>query len=289
MTLAHNRLQRRNVGANGHWYLLDGQYAPGVTTVLGTGLGLKFDIPSGWASRICADWVIGHRPLLADPTWTDTDLHSMIRSAPRNLTYDAQVRGTTVHQYGEHLHNYGEVELADEHAHLAPYVEQYAGFLDRWEIDPIASETPLALTDMRVAGTADLIARSTKAVELINQWRTQDGLEPLPDDAPGVLDIKTGGAIRDKDKLQIVAYGDADLCHIDGVEQPKPVTYWHALIHVQADYADLHLIRPSYEDRLRSLFATAVQQWHALDEKRGWISHATDNVDRPLLAIDNAA
>ena len=284
-----NRLQRRNVGKDGHWYLLDGQYAPGVTTVLGIGLGLKFDIPSGWAARVCADWVIARRHLLADDTWTDTDLHSMIRSAPRNITHDAQVRGTTVHKYGEMLHTNGEVELADEHAHLAPYVEQYAAFLDRWEIDPIASEIPLAITSQRVAGTADLVARSTPAVELINQWLTTTGQDPIPDNAPGVLDIKTGGAIRDKDKLQIVAYGTADLCQIDGTEQPMPATYWHGLIHVQPEYAELHLIRPSYVAQLSDLFTTACQQWQALDEKRGWISHATDNVDRPLLVTEDAA
>ena len=37
------------------------------------------------------------------------------------------------------------------------------------------------------------------------------------------------------------------------------------------------------------LFNHALAEWHALDDKRGWISHATDNVDRPLLAIETAA
>ena len=154
MTRPRNRLQRRNVGKDGHYYLLDGEYVPGVTTALGIGLGLKFDIPSGWAARICADWVIERRHLLADPTWTNTELHGMIRSAPRNTTSDAAAKGKIIHAYGEQLTTTGEVELADEHAHLAPHVEQYAMFLDRWQIETIASEVPLANTTLRYAGTA---------------------------------------------------------------------------------------------------------------------------------------
>ncbi len=289
MTRPRNRLQRRNVGKDGHYYLLDGEYVPGVTTALGIGLGLKFDIPSGWAARICADWVIERRHLLADPTWTNTELHGMIRNAPRNTTSDAAAKGKTIHAYGEQLTATGEVELADEHAHLAPHVEQYAMFLDRWQIDTIASEVPLANTTLRYAGTADLIARSQPVVELYNQWLDSIGQPPLPLDAPGKLDIKSGNAIRDKDKCQIVAYSRADLCHIDGVEQPTPTTYWHGLIHVREEFAELHLIRPSYVDRLWDLFQHALAEWHALDEKRGWISNATDNVDQLLLATQDAA
>lgn len=283
------RLQRRNVGKDGHYYLLDGEYVPGVTTALGIGLGLKFDIPSGWAARICADLIIARRDLLADPRWTDTELHNIIRNAPRNTTSDAATKGKIIHAYGEQLTANGTVELEDEHAHLAGHVEQYAHFLDRWEIDTIASEVPLANTTLRYAGTADLIARSRPAVELYNQWLDSIDQPPIPDDAPGKLDIKSGNAIRDKDKCQIVAYSHADLCQINGVEQPTPTTYWHGLIHVQAEYAELHLIRPSYVDRLWDLFQHALAEWHALDEKRGWISNATDNVDRPLLATQDAA
>lgn len=288
MTRPPNRLQRRNAGDN-HWYLLDGEYAPGVTTALGLGLGIKFDIPSGWAARICADWVIARRHLLADDAWTDTELHGMIRSAPRNTTSDAAAKGKTIHAYGEQLNTTGEVELADEHAHLADHVDQYATFLDRWDIQTVASEVPLANTTLRYAGTADLIARSEPVVKLYNEWLTKGGLDPLPLDAPGTLDIKSGNAIRDKDKCQIVAYSKADIAHINGVEQAMPTTYWHGLIHVQAEYAELHLIRPSYVDQLWDLFQHALAEWHALDEKRGWISNATDNVDRPLIATEAAA
>lgn len=283
-----NRLQRINNGDN-HWYKIDGEYATGVTTALGLGLGLKFDIPSGWAARICADYVLARRHLLTDPVWTDTELHNMIRNAPRNTRDDAAVKGKIIHAYGEQLHDTGTVELEPEHAHLAAQVEQYANFLDRWEIDTIASEVPLANTTLRYAGTGDLIARSEPIVTLINQWRTHANLEPLPLDAPGIIDLKSGRDIRDKDKCQVVAYSHADLCHIDGVEQPTPTTYWHGLVHVQADYAELHLVRPSYVDRLWDLFQHALAEWHALDEKRGWISNATDNVDRPLLATQDAA
>lgn len=286
--MTRNRLQRINSGDN-HWYKLDGTYVPGVTTALGLGLGLKFDIPSGWAAKVCANFVIERRHLLADPVWTDTELHNMIRSAPRNTRDDAAVKGKIIHAYGEQLHNTGEVELADEHAHIAAQVEQYAGFLDRWQIDTVASEVPLANTTRGYAGTGDLIARSEPIVTLVNEWRAHAELDPLPLDAPGIIDLKSGKDIRDKDKCQVIAYGKADLCHIDNVEQPMPDVWWHGLVHVQAEFADLHLIRPSYEQQLWDLFNHALAEWHALDDKRGWISHATDNVDRPLLAIETAA
>jgi hypothetical protein len=280
-----NRLQRRNAGDN-HWYLLDGAYVPGVTTALGLGLGLKFDIPSGWAARTCADWLIERRHLIADPAWTDTELHQMIRNAPRNNRDDAAAKGKVIHSYGELLHDTGEVELADKHAHLAGHINHYANFLDRWAVHAVASEVPMANTILKYAGTGDLIATSEPIVELYNEWLTNTGQPTIPLDAPGILDIKSGNGIRDKDKCQVVGYDRADLCHIDGVEQDKPATYWQGLIHVRAEFAELHLIRPSYVDQLWDLFNHALAEWHALDEKRGWISHATDNVDRPVLVSD---
>lgn len=104
---------------------------------------------------------------------------------------------------------------------------------------------------------------------------------------PGKLDIKSGNAIATgqvPDRRLQPRRPLPDRRH----RTTHPTTYWHGLIHVQAEHAELHLIRPSYVDKLWDLFQHALAEWHALDEKRGWISHATDNVDRPLLAQDAA-
>jgi hypothetical protein len=289
-----NRLKRKNVGRDGHWYqLLDErtgryEYAPGVTTILGRGRGIKFDIPSGWAARICADYVVEHREWLAGAP-SDADLHDLVRSQPRNTTREAQIKGTTIHAYAETLHNEGTVELEAEHEQWAPHVEAYADCLDRWDITPTAVEIPLAHSERRWAGTSDIRAIAPRIVRLLNEWNAQAGRPPLPEDAPGILDIKTGKAIRDKDKVQVVAYAHADLVQIGGVEQPSEPLAWAGLIHVQEEAATLHLIRPTYWDDLYACFNNAHQQWLALDEKRGWLQHAVDNADEPLEPTNEAA
>jgi hypothetical protein len=269
-----NRLKRMNIGRDGHWYKLDGEYAPGVTTVLGGGLAVPFGIPSSWAARLVAEFVAEHRDWLIqapDPRFIIEGL----KAIPRNNTADAALKGSTIHAYADRLKHGDPVELEPGHDEWFPHVQACATFLDDWHIDVYAAEIPLALTQLRVCGTTDLIARSPAIVEHVNRMRLEADLPALPDDALGVLDYKSGKALRDKDRVQVETYRRADLAHIDGVEQPMPALHWSGLVHVTGDGCRLELVHPAYHDPLFRLFRAALFEWQALDEKRGWIGLAS--------------
>lgn len=275
-----NRVVRKNIGKDGHWYQLRDdttgkyEYAPGVTTVLGAGLAVPFGIPSSWAARLVAEFVAEHRDWLIqapDPRFIIDGL----KAIPRNNTADAALKGTTIHAYADRLKDGLPVELEPGHDEWFPHVEGVARFLDEWAVDVHCAEIPLALTQLRVCGTTDLLARSTPIVEQVNRMRAEVDLPELPADALGVLDYKSGKALRDKDRVQVETYRRADLAHIDGVEQAMPALHWSGLVHVTADGCQLELIHPGYHDALFRLFRAALFEWEALDEKRGWIKAAS--------------
>lgn len=271
-----NRLQRRNVGRDGHWYLLDGEYAPGVTTVLGAGLAVPFNIPAQWASRLVAEFVADNRGwLLAAPN--RQFVVDGLRALPMNQRDEAAVRGTTVHAYADQLRS-GPVELDDRHTHLLSHVEAVARWLDEWDIEIVASEIPCAITAVRTCGTTDLIARAPKIVAKINARRALAGLDELDPGTLGVIDYKTGKALRDKDGVQVEAYRRSDLCHVDGVEGPMPACGWAGLCHVRSDGCDLRVNDTGFHDALFRLFRAALAEWEALDGKRGWIGRSSHTI-----------
>ena len=284
---AATRLKRRNYGQN-HGYTIDGQYAPGVTTVLGAGLALPIAIPREWSARLVAEFVADNTDWLIKAPNRQFIIDGL-RAIPRNNTTDAAMKGTTIHQYGEQLHDGHPVALDAAHEQWMPHVEGVARFLDEWAIDVKASEIPLALTALNVAGTTDIIAESAPIVAAVNRMRREADMPELEDGALGILDYKTGNALRDKDKVQVETYRRADLAHIAGVEQPMPPMEWAGLVHVTADGCNLELVDPRYHDPLFRLFRAALYEWEALDDKRGWIKNASRPADLSTILESSTA
>jgi hypothetical protein len=267
-----NRLVRRNFGDN-HSYKLDGQYAPGVTTVLGAGMAVPFGAAAGWAAREVATFVANNTEwLIAAPD--RRFIIDGLKNIPNNTRDDAAAKGHQVHRYAERLHDGQPVELEPRHDHLAPVVQHVADLLDEWDITSLVVEIPLALTALKVCGTTDVIATSPAIVDIVNRMRTEASMPPIPDDAPGVLDYKSGKALRDKDYVQVETYRRADLAHIDNVEQPAPVMHWSGLIHCTTDGAHLELVHPAYQDHLFRLFRAALYEYQALNDRDGWLKAA---------------
>lgn len=186
------RLKRRNYG-NGHGYLLDNEKVMGVTTAIDV-----LDKPAlrQWyaneaAKRVVDDW----DKLL---TMTPTERQEYVKFGPRDRVKAAALRGTDIHRLGDAIARGEEVDVPGEYR--GP-VEAYARWLDKWEVETIATETPLAHTDHKFGGTADL-------------W----GYVGKLGGAPYLLDVKTGKGVYDETGLQLAAYRYANLVQVDGEE-----------------------------------------------------------------------
>lgn len=273
------RLQRKNVGRNGHWYQLDGNYVPGVTTVLGA-----LDKPwmKPWVSGLIADYVADNRDWLRDAPDPDA-IRAVLRSVPNNIQNAALMRGTELHGHAETLHTAGTIDLPP--GEQANMVQAVAQFLDDWEIQPLAVEAPLCNTAKGWAGTTDLITRSAPIAAALN----------LPADSLGIIDYKTNAkGIYPESGIQVATYAHADLVQIGGDEQPMPRVDWCGLIRVTADGCEVTLVWPQRMPELYRLFTAALHVWRSVDKKRGWLdtvltTPATQPADLETASTEPAA
>lgn len=186
-----SRLVRRNYG-RGHGYQLDGRKVPGVTTILNA---LPKELKQ-WAANCAAEHAVENWDELSGlPLTTRLD---RIRYAHKDKLKAAALRGTQIHTLGEGLVKGEAVQVPDEHR--GP-VEAYARFLDEWQIEPIAVETPLG-SDVYggFGGTADL-------------W----GTIGVRDRVRALIDLKTGN-VYESVALQLAAYRFAKWWQPNGPE-----------------------------------------------------------------------
>ncbi len=183
------RLERRNHG-KGHSYKIDGVRAIGVTTALNA---LAKPALIDWAARVTSEYAVNNWDELAElPPATRLD---RIGRARWDTVKEAAVRGTRIHDLGEKVSHGVEVEVPDE---LRGPVDAYARFLDDWDIEMVATETPCCNTNHRYAGTADGWAKIGRTGENV------------------LLDIKTGKGVYSEHALQLAAYRYCDLWQPDG-------------------------------------------------------------------------
>jgi len=185
-----------------HRYKLDGQWVPGVTTLIKGGLpapALMY-----WSARSVAEFV-------ADKPEQVEALRNMGRgpmvAALKEVPWQARdmkaVRGSDVHALAERLSHGERVDVPE---HLAGHVEACVQFLDDWQIRPLITERPVASRRWQYAGTPDLLA------------------EFGPSRALGWFDYKTGSGIYPETAFQVAAYGHAEFYldeHGDERELPE--------------------------------------------------------------------
>lgn len=219
------RFVRRNHG-NSHSYALDGHKVPGVTTIIKV-----LDKPAlvGWAARESAAYAVEHWDELAGlPIMERAD---KITRARFESNRRAIVRGHRIHEFGDKISHGVPVEVPDEYRGPA---EAYARFLDAWDLQTIATESPVCHTAYRYGGTFDAIAESPRLGRVM-------------------IDIKTGSGVYPETALQLAAYRHADLM-IDaaGDEQPMISTEGAYVAHVLPDTVDL--IPITQDDRVTGAF-----------------------------------
>ena len=186
-----------------HRYKLDGEWVPGVTTILGV-----LDKPAipKWAASQVAEYVADN------PDGVET-LRAMgrgpmvqaLKGLPWARRDAAGTRGNVLHDYAEALLKGEEVEVAEEHVGV---MESALAFMEDWHIKPLIIEFPCASREHRWAGTGDLIA----------EYRRPDtGREGV-----AIFDWKSGKAIYPEFAWQLSAYGHAEFHGLDGDEKPLP-------------------------------------------------------------------
>jgi hypothetical protein len=178
------RLSSRKYGKSGHAYYIDDVKVDGVTTILNA-------LPKSltqWAADQAAEEALNNWDELSQLPLTKR--MDRIRYAHRETKNKAAMRGTEIHTLGERLYGGLPIEVPAEHR--GP-VEAYAKFLDAWDIQPIASETPLVNLTYRYGGTADLWANIGAR-----------------DNVRALIDLKTGNNVYESTVLQLTGYRNAD-------------------------------------------------------------------------------
>ncbi len=201
-----------------HRYKLDGQWVPGVTTILGKGIAKPFLVD--WAAREVAKFAAGNLEVLN--ALDDEDArYDLLKTAHNRHRDKAAVRGTDVHAYAEDLIHGREVDVPD---HLTGYVEGCARFLDKWQPTPILTERPCASREHWFAGTFDAVLSLPSGERLMIDW-------------------KTSKSVYGEAALQMAAYRNAQFYLAeDDTEQPMPAVDGLAVVHLTPTGADLYRV-----------------------------------------------
>lgn len=190
---------RRKAG-KGHYYLIDGKKADGVTTLIKD--GLPAPALTRWAAKSVAEYVADNAEHMREVyDWMDRDqLVSMLKQTPWSQRDTAAARGTDVHSLAERLIHHEEVDVPE---HLTGYVESCVRFLDEWQVRPVLVETVVASRKWGYCGTLDVVA-------------------DVCDGRRVILDYKTSNSgIWPETVLQEAAYRHAEV-YVDGDEE-KPL------------------------------------------------------------------
>lgn len=216
-------LKRRDYGLN-HTYTADGTRIRGVTTIISNTMPKAGLI--NWAAELTADCALDNRDQL--PGMKYSEARKMLLRARFDDRDTAARRGTKVHALAVDLIHGREVAVPDN---LAGHVEAYRDWLDREDVEPVATELGVVNRAVWYAGTLDLIAHYRGKVTLIDLTTSRSGifLEKV---------------------LQIAAYRWAEsytLKSWDGVEKPLSDLGIEATaaVHIRSDGCDL---RPTAAD-----------------------------------------
>lgn len=239
-----SRVTSRRYGATGRGYFIDGDKVPGVTTILNA---LPKQLKQ-WAADCSANYAVEHWDELTEKSLTKK--LDAIRYAHRDVVGEAALRGTEIHSYGEKLVKGESVDIPEEYAGPA---SAYARFVDRWQIEFVATEAVIGNVTRRYGGRGDLWATIGKR-----------------DNAYAYIDLKTGNNVYESTQLQCVAYDNAELWQPEGPESEEPYEPVDLIYvaHILPD--DVRMLpvrgiggatRPGAADFRAFLYVQQVSQW----------------------------
>lgn len=202
-----------------HRYKLDGEWVPGVTTVLGV---LNKPALIKWAANQVASYVADNRAAVEHLYDMGRDaMVGALKETPWQKRDEAGYRGNVLHDYAQRLLRGEELELDLDDEHMA-VVESALAFMEDWSIEPILIEQACASRQHRWAGTLDLVADNSEGPRAIFDW-------------------KSGKRIYAEACFQLNAYAHAEFYGVDGDEHPMPELQIGAAygVHIRADGYDV--------------------------------------------------
>lgn len=151
-----------------HRYKLDGEWVPGVTTILGNAIP-KPALPK-WSAKSVAEYVAQNRETV-ERLWSigENAVTAALKEVPWAERDAAGRRGTEVHDLAERYVQGQEVEVPDE---IAGHVEACAAFIEDWNIKPVLVEAVVGSREHQYAGKLDLVADSANAPRATFDWKT---------------------------------------------------------------------------------------------------------------------
>jgi hypothetical protein len=235
-----------------HRYKLDGQWCPGVTTLIGKGLpkpALMY-----WSARTVAEWVADNAPItdqLAELGGRGPAV-AFLKELPWQKRDTAAVKGTDVHDLAERLAHGEEVDVPE---HLAGYVRSAVAFLDEWQFRPTITERPCASRKWRHAGKFD-------------------GIGTIADGRTAMIDWKTSASgIYGETSLQLAAYAHSEFYVDDnGDEHPMPKVDVGLGVWLTPDTYEVYELNIS-EDAYKA-FLHVQYVANTADRLKGWKSDA---------------
>lgn len=151
-----------------HRYRLDGEWVPGVTTLLGKAIP-KPALPK-WSAKSVAEYVAQNREHIEQLyAMGEQSMVGALKEVPWTERDRAGVRGTDVHDLAERYVKGEEIDVPD---HLVGHVESCAAFIEDWNIQPVLVEAVVGSREHQYAGKLDLIADSDRAPRAIFDWKT---------------------------------------------------------------------------------------------------------------------
>lgn len=240
-----------------HRYRLDGDWVPGVTTLIGKGLP-KPALPY-WAARTVAEWVVenpdlteeikrlgGGRPAVA-----------FLKELPWQKRDEAAIRGTDIHALAERLVHGEEVAVPE---HLATRVQGYVDWLDAAQPEVLLTERACASRQWGYAGTFDAIV-------------TFGGVRYL-------LDWKTSSGVHGDMALQLSAYSHAEFyLDADGAEQPMPAVDRLGIVHITEEGTTLWPVPADAMESAWKDFLHVAWVGRSADRIKSYIPKPTDPTD----------
>lgn len=211
-------MSTRNPGlrfySSSHRYKLDGEWVPGVTTILGV---LNKPALPKWAAATVAEYVADHREAVEHLYAAGrAPMVAALKETPWQRRDDAAARGTTFHDFAERIAKGEEVDVPDEQVGL---VESCLAFMEDYDIGADAlAEVCVGSREHRYAGKVDLFANGA------------------------IWDYKSGKRIYASTAFQLVAYANAEFITDGegGPETPLPPVEAAYGVHIRTDGYDVY-------------------------------------------------
>lgn len=165
----------------------------GVTSILSYVFGIPPEL-NKWSVKVAMGEVFKAEKIAKaeGKKLTQKERIEIAQAARVNYLKEAQVKGTTVHDYIENKIKTGE-DPAELHPEYGGYYQGFSRFLSEYQIDPILQEIRVSCDHHRYAGRIDFYGKIVIG-----------GVEVL-----ALIDFKTSNFLKDDYGLQLAAYKHA--------------------------------------------------------------------------------